>query len=313
MVGKSGIIWTMRELTTLLRERQHNKFDCNIGVSGKRGDGKSTFLYKLFHSFKKEGFKQEKHQVYSQDDVKKLLSKQNFSFCWDDEAINSGYKRDFQKKGQQELIKIVTNYRDNFNIYGSAIPFFYSLDKDLRELIFMHVHIKERGVGVIFLPLEGQIHSQDPWDTKRNAKIEERENKRLQKNPKLKFRYHKLSTFAGFIYFGDLTKKQREKYLEIKRRKRKLVFENSNSVDRELSFEEKVYNMMIEGKMTRKFLKKLCLMEGKKYYSVLSGVNARLTNNGINHTSSYYLDSEKKETHSNSPGQISSIVPSFSS
>ena len=62
MASKSKIIWTLRELTTCIRERQLNKYDANIGVSGKRGDGKSTILFKIFNAFKKNGFNQEKHQ-----------------------------------------------------------------------------------------------------------------------------------------------------------------------------------------------------------------------------------------------------------
>ena len=41
MVSKSKIIWTLKELTTCIRERQLNKYDANIGVSGKIGDGKT--------------------------------------------------------------------------------------------------------------------------------------------------------------------------------------------------------------------------------------------------------------------------------
>ena len=36
------VIWTIKELTEVMRERQLNKFDCDFGVSGKRGDGKIT-------------------------------------------------------------------------------------------------------------------------------------------------------------------------------------------------------------------------------------------------------------------------------
>ena len=220
MYSKANVIWSLRELTETLRARQLNKFDVNLGVSGKRGTGKSTIIWKIFNSFKRFGFLQKKHQVYQREDVIDLLQNQTFSFCWDDEAINSGYKRDFQQKAQNDLIKIVTNYRDNFNIYASALPFFYTLDKGLRELIFCHIHVIERGFAVILMPLEDSIHSQDQWDTDANIKIEKRENKRIDRNPSLKFRYHKLTTFAGYIYFGDMTPKQRRIYESIKKQKR---------------------------------------------------------------------------------------------
>lgn len=310
MKGKSQLIWSLKELTDSLKKRQHNKFDANIGVSGSRGDGKSTFLFKIFNSFKKEGFKQKKHQVYSQDDVKNLLANSSFGFCWDDEAINSGYKRDFQRVGQNELIKVVTNYRDNFNIYGSALPFFYNLDKALRELIFMHIHIIERGLAVILLPLDGQIHTQDPWDSVTNKKIEARENARLERNPKAKFRYHKFTTFAGFIYFGPMTTKQEKRYLAIKKLKRMQTFKKIELRDKEKTFISKMYDFLIEGKLTKQSMQDMCLMEGRKYSIVLSTLNSQLKDAGIEKTVTDFIRKSVTERNNSKPSpQISSVVP----
>lgn len=277
---KSGVVWSIKEFIETLRQRQLNQFDVNIGVSGKRGDGKSTFLYKVFERFKKDGFRQHLHQVYARDDVIRLLKKQKFGFCWDDEAINSGYKRDFQDKGQQELIKIITMYRDNFNIYASALPFFYSLDKDLRELIFVHVHIIERGIGVILMPLQDNIHSSDPWDTKANIKIEMEENKKIARNPKKKFPFYKLTTFAGYIYFGDLSPKQRERYNKIKAKKRHESAEQMEQ-QKEMGFIDQVYNLLMEKKLSQEGLIQACLVSNKKYSYVTSSLNRKLKDNGI--------------------------------
>lgn len=313
MAGKNKVIYSIKELTSLLRQRQLNKFDCNLGVSGKRGDGKSTILFKIFHSFKEQGFNQKEHQVYSQDDVIRLLATQKFGFCWDDEAINSGYKRDFQKSGQKNLIKVVTNYRDNFNVYASAIPFFYSLDKDLRELIFMHIHIIERGLAVIFIPLEGQIHSQDPWDTKNNMKIEQKENERIKRNPRLPFRYHRFTTFAGYLYFGPMTKKQEEHYLKIKHEKRAKTFDIKERTE-EIPFVEKVYNLLLDDKLTKDGLIQVCLTEGRKYSSVLTQLNGLLKDNGESNTvKDFFRKNEIKSLNSQSTGSISGLVPTISS
>lgn len=307
MSSKSKVVWSIKEITHLLRKRQVNQFDCNIAVTGKRGDGKSTLLFKIFNSFKKEGFKQKKHQVYDQRDIITLLTTQKFGFCWDDEAINSGYKRDFQKSGQKDLIKIVTNYRDNFNIYGSALPFFYSLDKDLRDLIFMHLHVVERGLAVIFLPLKDQIHGQDIWDTKNNQKIEERESKRLEKNPKSRFRYHRLTTFAGYLFFGPMTPKQRALYEEIKTEKRAKRFEQDQS-QKEESFMDKTYNMLIDGKLTSEGLIQICLSHDRKYSNVMQDLAKRLRDEGSKFTPSHYLRAEKT-FNNNSKESINNLVP----
>ncbi len=229
--------------------------------------------------------------VYSRSGVINLLKSQTFGFIFDDEAINSGYKRNFNLSAQQELIKIITAYRDNYNIHASAIPFFYSLDKDLRDLIFIHIHIIERGVAVLFLPLPDQIHSQDQWDTKNNIKIEEKENRLIQRNPNHKFRYHKLSTFAGYLYWKDLTKKQREIYKAIKKEKRSIAFLTDDELANQenLSFTDNLYNKMIEGKFTKDGLKEICKLQDKKYSVVCSTLNKMLVDNSEHKTLKYFL------------------------
>lgn len=314
MTSKSKIIWTIKELTQVLRKRQLNKFDVHIGVSGRRGNGKSTFLFKIFNSFKKEGFIQEKHQVYNREDIIKLLSSQMFGFCWDDEAINSGYKRDFQNAGQKELIKIMTNYRDSHNIYASALPFFYSLDKDLRELIFCHIHVIERGIAVILLPLMDQIHESDPWDTVRNIKIERREHERMKQNPDLNFRYHKLSTFAGYIYFGPMSAKQEKRYKEIKSAKRAKHFGLNSPQDIRMSFKERVFKLLLDEKLTKDGLIQMCLVEDKKYTSILTELNRMLNNIGETKTvKDFYRTTEIRSFNNNLKGDITKIVPNLSS
>jgi len=311
--SKSKVIWTLKELTSILRQRQLNKFDVNIGVSGRRGNGKSTLLFKIFNSFKKSGFIQDKHQVYSQDDVIKLLATQQFSFCWDDEAINSGYKRDFQGAGQKTLVKIVTNYRDNYNIYASALPFFYSLDKDLRELIFCHIHIVERGLAVILLPLTDQIHESDPWDTARNIKIEKKEHERMERNPGSSFRYHKLTTFAGYLYFGAMTDKQEKIYRSIKRAKRNKNFGIHMQEENTDSFNDRVYKLLIQNKITKDGLMQMCLVEGKKYSSVTSDLNRKLKDNGESKTVREFLTTtQTKAFHNSLKGGINDLVPNLS-
>ncbi len=309
MRHKSAVKWSIKELTECLRERQKNKFDSNIGVSGKRGDGKSTFLFKIFQSFRKEGFRPHLHQVYSQDDVKNLLCNQKYGFCWDDEAINSGYKREFQKVGQIELIKVVTNYRDNFNIYGSALPFFYNLDKALRELIFMHVHIVSRGIGVILLPLEGQIHSQDPWDTRTNQAIEMKENARLERNPDAKFRFYKLTTFVGFVFFSPMTKKQEERYLKIKEKKRARLFEHLDKKNRPKTFMESLYDFLLRGELTKEGMAQSCLMNGKRYSTVLSTLNKMLKDNGNPKSLTDYIKKSAWNPSAKFNEQITELVP----
>lgn len=280
------IKFSIKDIVEILKARQKNEFDGNIVVSGNRGDGKSTLISKIFFRF--DGFNSWKHQVYSRDDVINLLKNQKYGLCWDDEAVNSGYKRDFQNKGQQELIKMVTMYRDNFNVYASAIPSFFSLDRDLRDLVFLHIHVIERGIAIIHMPLQGRLYSQDRWDTKNNAKIEQRWVNRSKKNPDFKPPFYKLSTFKGYLFFNDLTDKQKELYLKVKKSKRDLLY-NSDEPEVKKDFNTKVYELLLDGKLSKHGLQQLCLFEGKKYSSVITTLNIALKDNGNPNTVSHFL------------------------
>ncbi|MFX1589221.1 MAG: hypothetical protein ACFFC1_13790 [Promethearchaeota archaeon] len=303
-----GIVWSIKDIVLLLKGRQDNEFDGNIAVSGDRGNGKSTCIGKIYYRFPK--FNPWKHQVYQSDHIVELLKYQLKGLCWDDEAINSGYKRDFQTTAQKEQIKVLTNYRDNFNIFASAIPNFFSLDKDLRDLYFLHLHVIERGVAVVHMPLQGRLYSQDRWDAKYNAKVEEKWSKKMQKDPKFKPPYHRLTTFRGYLFFGDLTAKQKALYKEIKKNKRGDRFENQE--EEKISWIQKIYNAVLKGHLTKEGLLQACLMEGKKYSRIVSTLNGMLKDNGETETLSYYLSvREQKPIHSKTSDQISSIVPAL--
>lgn len=304
--------WTIKDIVEILFSRQNNEFDGNMAVSGDRGNGKSTVIDKIYYRFPQ--FDPWKHQVYNREDVIALLKYQRFGLCWDDEAINSGYKRDFQDKGQQELIKILTAYRDNYNIFASAIPNFFSLDKDLRDLYFIHLHVIERGIAVVHMPLQGRLYSQDRWDAKYNAKIEASWSKKMQKDPNFRPPYHKLTTFKGYLFFGDVTPKQKKLYLEVKRTKRNESFltEDEKNGNKEVPFLEKMYSLLIQHKLTREGIRQMCLLEDKKDSSINASLNRMLKDNGINKTVKDFLQQDvSKVFHNKIEDEINKIIPTF--
>ena len=61
------VSWSLKDIIGIAQLRQKNKFDCNIVVSGDRGNGKSTLIAKALYLTKK--YKPQKHQVYSREDV----------------------------------------------------------------------------------------------------------------------------------------------------------------------------------------------------------------------------------------------------
>lgn len=304
-----AIKWSISEIKEIIVGRQKNEFDSNIAVSGDRGNGKSTMINKLFYRFK--NFEPWKHQVYTREKVISLLKYSQYSLCWDDEAINTGYKRNFQEKGQQELIKILTAYRDNFNVFASAIPNFFSLDKDLRDLYFLHIHVIERGIAVLHMPLQGRLYSQDRWDAKYNATIESSWSKRMQKDTDFRPPYHKLTTFKGYLFFNDATEQQKKLYKEIKRVKRNESFltDEEKLKSQEVSFLDKLYILLIEGKLTREGIRQMCLLEGKKDSSVNASLNRILKDKGESKTIKDFLQqTPHKGFHNKIEDEIKSIL-----
>jgi len=97
---RKAVIFSIKDIVNVIKGRQDNEFDARIAVAGDTGDGKSTLLTKIFYRL--GHFNPWKHQVYNRDDVIKLLKTQVLGKCFDDEAINTGYKRNWQDKGQQE-------------------------------------------------------------------------------------------------------------------------------------------------------------------------------------------------------------------
>lgn len=304
-----SIRWTIKNIVEILQTRQKNEFDANFLVSGSRGDGKSSLIFKALSRIK--GFNPWKHQVYKREDVMGLLKTQQFGICWDDEAVNSGYKRDFQQTGQKDLIKYVTAYRDNFNIYASAIPNFFSLDKDLRDLVFLHLHVIQRGIAVVHMPLQGRLYSQDRWDSKYNAKIEEKWSVKMQTNPSYRPPYHKLTTFRGYLFFKDLTDLQKKLYKQIKKDKREDAF--SKEETKKESFVEKIYKQLVEGKLTSDGILQMCLMEGKKYSIVTRSLNQMLKDNGEEGTVTTFVKQKSKGTELDAKitNELKDIIPSF--
>lgn len=306
------IEWSIKEIVDFLKERQKNKFDANIVVSGNRGDGKSSLIGKIFHRF--PNFDPWKHQVYDRQSVIDLLKTQKFGLCWDDEAINTAYKRDFQDKGQQELIKNVTAHRDNFNIFASAIPNFFSLDKDMRDLYFMHLHVIRRGVAVVHTPTQGRLYLPDKWDSGYNKKEEEKWASSMKKSLNFKPRYNRLSTFRGYVYFHDMTPKQRELYEKIKTVKREQAFKTAKEKSGEtvLSFENKVFNLLKEGKLSNDGLLQSCLVEGKKYSNVTKTLNGMIKDAGMKGTlREWFSGNDNPGFHSNIKGGKVDGLPSF--
>ncbi len=128
------------------------------------------------------------------------------------------------------------------------------------------------------------------------------------------FRYHKFTTFAGYLYFGDMTEKQRKRYLEIKKAKRESVFQMSEQGKLELPFIDRVYALLLEKKLTREGLAAVCLADGRKYSSTNDVLNKMLKDNGVQGTLKDFLrETTLKVIHNNSKASINELIPDIPS
>lgn len=288
------IVWSINDIIEISKTRQKNKFDVIICLSGARGNGKSSLGFKFFSRIK--GFKAWKHQVYSRNEVMKLMEGFKFGCIFDDEAIRTGYKRNFFDADQKLLIQMLNMYRDNFNIYLLCVPNFYNLDKDLRDLVKIHIHIIERGFGVVHFPSDGSLYSEDKWDIKQNKRTEDRWAKAKMKNPNYSPKYNRLTTFRGYIRFSDLTPKQRELYEDIKVTKRKAVYEEEMKKEEEGGgFYDRLIIRLREGEINQNTLKEICLANGLKLSAVQNFLNTKFRDEGIKERLSDYFKKAEKE------------------
>ena len=271
------IYWSIKDLFDVAIARQRNKHDCIIVFSGNRGNGKSTGALKLCRKNKK--FKMRHHIIYDRKDSIRLLERMWMGFIMDDEAINSGYKRNFQDSDQKKFVQALNMYRNHGNVYVMCIPKFYALDKDLRDLVKIHVHVIERGFAVVHFPKEDALYSDDIWDVAYNKKIEDEWSKRSGRDPSFMPPFHKLTTFAGYMRYGKLHPSVERKYEAIKEEKRRKIYNQIMGVDlnperkREQEKFARIANMIKQGQIKKEDLPKYALMEGMSMSKLSKNIN----------------------------------------
>lgn len=285
-------VWSIKEIAELIESRRSNRFDANILCTGGTGLGKSSLINKILLRF--SGFKQKKHQVYDRTDTIKLLRDQHKSFCWNDELIRAGYKRTHYDKEQIDLIETLTQYRCNFNVFFGALPVFFTLDKELLKLFALNIDVIRRGIGVLHMRRMGRRYSDDPWDTKVNAKLEEKWSVKMQRNPKFKIPYHKYTTFVGYIYFNKLTPNQEKIYEDIRDLKKGVIRAEGDDKDAK-GFYTNLIKLLLEGKIDKDSLENVCVVNNMKVDYVKSVLNRLLKSQGHESLKNYLKEEISEE------------------
>jgi len=271
------IVWTIKELVEMITARIENQFDSNVLVTGGTGLGKSSLINKILLRF--DGFNQKKHQVYARNDIIDLLSNQKKSFCWADELISSGFKRTHYDVEQIDLIETLTQYRCNFNVFCGALPVFFTLDKEMLKQFAINIDVIRRGVAVIHMRRQGRRYTDDPWDTRVNAKLEEKWSSNTMKNPNFRIPYHKYTTFVGYLYFEPLTAKQQEIYEQV-RDSKKAELRNAKEPEQLGGFYDRLLDILFKKELTQEGLDQICLVNGKDVTATRNRLNQLIKSRG---------------------------------
>lgn len=167
--------------------------------------------------------------IYTQDALQKSLSSWN-TISIPDELINITFNRDFYSEKQKDIIKMLNMFRDHENLTVACVPLFQNIDTQIKNLTKMKITVKRRGLAIIHLP-NNVIYCKDKWDSATNEKIE---RKWIMKKL-VKPNYSQLTTFRGILRFSKLTKKQEERYQQVKDEKRAVILKEDMGVGGEES------------------------------------------------------------------------------
>ncbi len=259
-------------------------------------------------------FKPWNHIVYSRTDLMSLMESKTYQPILDDEAIRTGFSRNFFDSDQKTLIQMFNMYRDNYNIYFGCIPTFLDLDTNLRGLATMWIHVPYRGIAVVNAPLNNP-YLKDQWDTDNNRKKIMKYISENAKNPKFSIPWHRLSTFAGYLYFNDLTPIQSSLYKEIKRTKRKLMYDQEIKKDKpENNMYDNLLKLLDKKNLNVKQLQQISMVNGMKYSSVRAQLNKMILDRGDKETLKEKFDKiiKKPETQKKEAQKIDKVPEGMS-
>lgn len=296
--------YTIKDIVSIAKERINKDIENKDVInfwSGSRGSGKSTGALKF--SFRFPQFNMKKHMVYSRDDVKRLMELKD-QVIQDDEAIRTGYSRNFYEPDQIKLIEVLNMNRYHNNIYSGCIPTFKDLDINLRNLCTTWIHVIKKGEAIVNVPWENPF-SKDKWDVDNNAKLIAHAINKQKKDPSYKIPWHRLSTFAGYLYFNSLTRNQYSQYEDIREFKR-AALRDVEEVEAMDSKSKKFYDIMVEklqkGMFSRQDLITIAISRNATYDGICNMLNKYLKVSGTSKRVSDFFKKDTQETR-NSAGQ----------
>jgi len=164
----------VKKACDIIRNMQDDNNDFVIVISGYAGVGKSTLMMRLSEELKGPGYlckkNFEKYHVYSRKEFEKKLDElPDRDILCADEAINMMFKREFQNRQQNQIIKKLNTYRNKCMVLFFLLPTFWHLDSGVRNStrIKWWIHCYKKGEAWIFQHEENPFNP-DLWNQKEN-------------------------------------------------------------------------------------------------------------------------------------------------
>jgi hypothetical protein len=232
---------SIKGFAQMCHELQRSDRDCNVGVSGFTGEGKSTFTTQLCQEHGKIA-KIPWNFNYMTWSRKELMTwidgkqgtpadpetslkegqRPEYSALLADELYAMFYKLNWFEEEQIDAITTLNYCRDRHLLLTGNVPVLWELDPGFRSRLRFYVYIpRGRGIAWVFQP-EDNPFTKDPWNTVENMRIF-----RKNKTP------YNCPNFVCEIHFDDWTPEQKNDYYAIRNKKRLVAIDQNKGEKKE--------------------------------------------------------------------------------
>jgi len=197
------------DVVKICEERPRLDYDIINIVSGGTGEGKSTLAIQLARVIDPGFEKNMSAQLaFTKEELWNATAKLGkYKVIIVDEAVNVLFKRDFMKKSQKELLRMLDMVRRKNLVMFFCVPSIWSLDSHfVNSRVHLWLFVHSRGFASLYKPLKGPLfaYAQDPWC--RHLNVLQYCNYKFRSSPN----YH------GQVRFEVLPRNLKKKYEKIK-------------------------------------------------------------------------------------------------
>jgi len=220
------VIYSPKELARMVRSRLRRDNDAVFCVSGDPGIGKTTLCHAINIEIDKNYVKQpyvdslRRHIIFSgtySEAYKKIVSLKKFSAIHFDEAEELFYRRDYAKKRNKNLNKVLMKCRKENKSISMALPRMKDLDEYLRNgRLMLWIYAIARGIGVVMV--RSKIpEDDDPWGIKAvnwwGKKIKSKSYAITSEGVHSLFK--KVSNYKGLVFWKPLEGEFWDEYVKV--------------------------------------------------------------------------------------------------